>query len=145
MSFEVNVEIHEDEPLVIMARLATDDDSASGAATGRDGEGYFLQQADFDSISCSIFDKDSSTPGTASDTASLTIADVIFDTPKDTSTNVLWTNDEYGYNFKHKLSHTYFPNGLRKYRIEYVAILSNADADPIRWSAEGQSHPQDTN
>lgn len=139
MSQEFNVEINEDEPLTIMARIATDDDDATGAATGADGEGYFLRVADIDSLTCKVFDLDGEDPDTPIATLSLVVADVIFDTPKDTSTNVIWTIDEYGYNFKHKISHEYFPIGDRRYRAEYVAILSNPSADPIRWSAEGMA------
>lgn len=120
MSNVFNVQWVEDGTATVLGRLTAR--NGSGSATGIDGEGNWLQQADISTITCKIFDLDSDTPGTATETPTVTISSVILDTP--ITTNVIWTKDTTGYNFIHDLSATYFPTGERRYRAEYEVTLT---------------------
>lgn len=120
MSNIFNVQWVEDGSATVLGRLAGR--TGSGNATGVDGEGNWLQEADISTITCKIFDLDSSTPDTATETPTVTISSVILDTP--VTTNVVWTKDTIGYNFIHTLSSTYFPTGDRRYRVEYEVTLA---------------------
>lgn len=126
----------EDSELTIIARLSNKD--GSGSATGVDGEGNWLQQADISGIDLSVFDLDSSTPTTAVYTESLTIASVILDTP--VTTNVNWSEDTTGYNFLYDLPDTVLTNGGHLYVAEFKVTLSagpvghfvvEIDAEPL--------------
>ena len=116
------VEWREDSTSTVLARLTNR--NGSGAATGVNGEGNFLQIADVTSITANIFDLDASDPTTAADTESLTVATTVLDTV--VTSNVIWTKDIVGYNFIHDLSATYFPTGNRRYQVEYVFTLADA-------------------
>lgn len=112
---EIQVVWNEDGSATALGRVTARD--ASGSATGVPGEGKFLQQADLSTITCSVFDLNSSTPDTAIATPTVTISSAILDTV-DTATT-LWDLDEYGYNFRHDLAHTNFPTGDHVYLVEY--------------------------
>jgi len=114
--------------------------NGTGAATGVDGEGNFIKQADVSAIERKIFDLDGSTPDTPV-TTNPTISTVILDTP--VTTNVLWTKDSTGFNFLDDIAGSNFPVGENRYRIEYKFTLTGGaifhgvyegSAEPIRGS-----------
>lgn len=109
----------EDGSCSVLARLTAR--GASGAATGVDGEGSWVQQADVSSIGMKLFDLDSDTPDTPTETETLTVSSVVLDTPDETGE--VWDVDDIGYNFVHDLANTYFPSPLRRYRVEYTFTL----------------------
>lgn len=103
----------EDGSATCVARVCMGD--ASGAATGTDGEGKWVQAADMTSITRYVYDTSSATPNTAILTTALTVANVIEDTPV--------TNRQiatFDYNFHDDVPKTAFPDGGRTYRIEYI-------------------------
>lgn len=106
----------EDGSCTALARVTARD--ATGAATGIDGEGKWVKQADISTITCSVFDKSSSTPSTAIATPTVTVASSIIDSP--VTDGVIWPVDSTGYNFLHDLSYTNFPTGGHVYRVEYT-------------------------
>ena len=112
--------LKEDGSATILGRITAR--GGTGAATGVDGEGNFLKQADIDTITCSIFDLDGTTPDTAISTPTVTKTTSVLDTP--VTTAVIWTKDSTGYNFIHDLSATSFPEPGRRYEIEYKATLN---------------------
>lgn len=109
------VSFNEDGSATVLARMTARD--GSGSATGVAGEGNWLEQADLASITCSVFDLTSSTPGTAIVTPTVTISSAILDTPVTATT--IWCRDTVGYNFIHDLPVTAFPTGGNLYRVEY--------------------------
>jgi len=114
------VEFHEDESCTVLARLCARD--GSGDATGEDGEGNWLEQADFSTITCAVYDVSSDTPNTAIATPTVTIATHVLDTP--VTTAVIWTRDTVGYNFAHDLPKTAFPTGNNEYEVVYTFTLT---------------------
>ena len=118
MTFQV--EWTEDSDATVLGRITAR--NGSGSATGVNGEGNWLQQADVSTITWKVFDVDSATPETAIASGSVTVSTSVLDTP--VTTNVIWTKDATGYNFLHDLAATNFPTGGRTYRLEYVATLT---------------------
>ncbi len=94
------VTIFEDSGVTLMARIQGED-----AAN--------VQQADITSIKRNVYDGETEV-GTV---ATLTVADVIFDTLQ---TDARWTFDSTGYNFKDPIADTIFPSGDKVYRVEYL-------------------------
>ncbi len=117
---EFHVEWKEDGDATVLARLTAR--NGSGAATGIDGEGNFLQIADISTITCKIFDLDSATPDTAISTPTVTVSTNVLDTVITAQT--IWTRDTTGYNFLHDLAGSEFPTGERRYRVEYTVTLT---------------------
>lgn|SRR3990167_4032548 len=113
------VEWNEDGSATVLGRLTAR--NGTGTATGVDGEGNFIEQADVSTITCKVFDLDGD-PDTATSTPTVTISDAILDTP--VTTNVIWTKDAYGYNFIHDLDSTLFPTGDHRYEVEYKITLT---------------------
>ena len=125
----------EDGDATVLARITARD--GTGAATGVDGEGNFLKQADITSISCAIFDLDGDDINTAISTPTVTVATHVLDTP--VTTAVLWTKDTTGYNFLHDLKGTEFPTGGSRYSVEYKVTLSGGAI--FHGVYEGQARP----
>tara|TARA_R110000824_G_scaffold172434_1_gene350361 strand:+ start:67920 stop:68339 length:420 start_codon:yes stop_codon:yes gene_type:complete len=121
MTSPYQVEWREDSTSTVIARITSR--IGSGAATGVNGEGNFLQIADVSTIVVNVFDLDAADPDTAADTASVTVATAVLDTV--VTSNVIWTKDTVGYNFIHDLSAAYFPTGNRRYEVEYVFTLTD--------------------
>lgn len=96
--------------------------NGSGDATGVDGEGNWLEQADVATITCKVFDLNSATPDTPIATPTVTVATSVLDTPE--TTNVAWTKDTTGYNFVHDLAASNFPTGNHWYVVEYTVTLT---------------------
>lgn len=115
-----NVSWNEDGSATVLARITARD--GSGAATGVAGEGYWLEQADIDSITCKVFALDGATPTVAITEPSVDVATAVLDTP--VTSTVLWTKDSVGYNFLHDLSASVFPEGDQRYQVEYTVTLT---------------------
>ena len=120
MSEPFEVVWNEDGDATALGRITARD--GSGIATGVDGEGNWLQQADISTITCKVFDLDSTTPDTEIATPTVTVATHVLDSP--VTTNVIWTLDSTGYNFLHDLAASNFPTGDRTYLVEYKVTLS---------------------
>jgi hypothetical protein len=112
----------EDGTGTCLARLAAAD--GTGTATGVDGEGKWLKQADFSTITCKVFNRTQgyATPDTAIATPTVTIASTVYDTPQ--TSKELWTNDDTGWNFRIDLGPTNFPDGNQIYDAEFKATLT---------------------
>lgn len=111
----------EDNDSTILGRITAR--NGSGAATGVDGEGKFVQIADVSSITYEIFDLEA--PTTVAFSGTLTVANVILDTV--VTSNEIWTKDSIGYNFLHDLAATNFPEGNRTVLIEYTVTLTGGE------------------
>ena len=116
--------------------------NASATLLGRivDGDGNAIQQADLSSITYSVYLLDDSDPDAATvvaghDGASLTIADVIFDTLQ---TGGIWDVDATGYNFKHILdvsTNQAFAEAARNYQIRYELTPTSGQVIVARFQA----------
>ena len=95
-------------------------------------DGDLLLQADLGTITYKVFDVATKVE-TGSD--SLTVANVIFDTAQ---TNSGWPYDD-GFNFKFLLPASAFPNGNRKYRVEFIVTPTSAEPFPIVFDAFAQN------
>jgi len=115
MSFKINVRSGNDAS--ILGRITAR--NGSGASTGVDGEGNWLQQADISSITYQITQLEAPTTVTFSGT--LTVSTVIDDTPADDN---VWTEDGTGYNFVHDIAASNFPESGVVVLIEYTVTLS---------------------
>ena len=135
MTIPVQVDWREDSTATVLARVTAR--NGSGSATGVAGEGNWLQIADVSSITMNTFDVDSATPDTVVDTAALTVASVILDSPVTATT--IWTKDTTGYNFIHDLSAGYFPTGNRRYDVEYIFTLAGGEVFHVIFT--GQTVP----
>lgn len=124
-----------DSSVTVLGRLAAAD--ASGSATGVDGEGNWLQVIDFTSLSYSIYNLETSETIPITGPTLLTVADVILDTPVDD--RVLWTLDRVGYNLRHDLGPSAFPEADDRYLLLYHAIQSNTRADEFYGQYIGRS------
>ena len=76
-----------------------------------------ITQATITGITRKVFDLDSATPDTAVNTATLTVASVVFDTLQADSR---WTADSTGYNFRDAPAASIFSTGGHRYRVEYL-------------------------
>ena len=112
------VAFNEDGDVTILGRITAR--NGSGSATGIDGEGNFLEQADISTIVRKTFDLEGDTTDPVS--TSLTVSAVVLDTV--VTANTIWTLDTIGYNFIDDVPASLFPTGGRRYRIEYVVTLS---------------------
>ena len=83
---------------------------------------------------------DATTPTSAVSTATLTVADVVFDTYQ---TDDRWHADATGYNFRHDIAASVFVTGGHTYQVEYkftadggevFHILGRVQAAPIMTS-----------
>lgn len=81
-----------------------------------------ITQASLTAIAYKVFDLDGLTPGTATDSGALVVADVVFDTVKTPDDDARWTEDSTGYNFLDTTAGkaANLPTGDHRYRIEYV-------------------------
>ena len=92
--------IYEDTGITCMARIMGDDATA-------------ITQATTSAITVAVF-KNSNTSATY--TASLTVADVIFDAYQ---TDARWSYDATGYNFRYACVSSIFADGDATYRVEF--------------------------
>lgn len=117
MSMPFAVNFPEDATVEILGRVTAR--NGSGSATGQDGEGKFLQQADVSSIEAKVYNR--SNNNSLNDLGSLTVGNVILDTVDESGE--VWTLDDIGYNFRHKIGTNVFTAGGSKYVIEYKITL----------------------
>lgn len=111
----------EDGTVVVYGRLTARD--GSGSATGVSGEGKWIQQADLSTLTWKAFtSSDGGTTWSEVTSASLTVSDVVINTP--VTTNVDWTRDTVGYNFRHTIASTVFTTGGVLGRVEYKATTT---------------------
>ena len=129
----IDVTWNEDGSATILGRVTSR--SGSGAATGVDGEGNWVQQSDLSSIPCAVFDV--SNANTSIATPSVTISSVILDTP--VTTNVIWTIDSTGYNFIVDLAAASFPIGGHIYAVEYYFTATGGENWPSRYQGEAKA------
>lgn len=119
MANRIKVEFEEDSSNTLLARVAGL--NGTGDSTGKDGEGKFHRQADFSSIERKVFDLDGDTPDTPADETTLTVSDVILDTPVNDN---VWNRDDIGYNFKNVLPPALIPVGNHVYSVQYKFTLT---------------------
>lgn len=86
--------------------------------------GTAITQSALASITCKVFDVDSSTPDTAVAAPTVTIASSVFDTLQ---TDARWTQDTTGFNFAHVLAASIFTTGDHYYRAEYLFTPSSGE------------------
>jgi len=119
MTFQVS--FNEDSDATILGRITAR--NGSGSATGKDGEGNWLQQADITSITYKYFVLDA--PTTVAGTGTLTVSSVVLDTP--VTVNTIWTKDSIGYNFIYDIAAATFADGGTVVRIEFTVTLSGGE------------------
>lgn len=122
----IGIGINKGGTLTLLGRLVARD--GSGAATGVDGEGNWVQQSDLSTINRYVYNL-TRNKNTATQSDTLTVSAVILDTP--VTTNVIWTGDSTGYNFIDDVPAAYFVYGNEKYRIEYKFTASGG---AISWA-----------
>lgn len=111
--------------------------NGSGSATGVDGEGKYIQQADVSSITLTVIDKTSKE--TVIDEQSLTVSQVLLDTP--VSSTQVWTQGG-SYNFKHDMPAGSFPDPNHVYWTRYTITLTGG-LDPVFLIFEGPAKPNE--
>lgn len=114
------------KPTDIIKATVWEDGGATNMARLK-ADGANVTQSVISSISYSVFDLDGSSPGTAVDSGSLTVANVIFDTLQ---TDGRWTADDTGYNFRHTIGASTLAEGNRRYLVEYIFTPSSAEVFP---------------
>lgn len=122
MALVKEVSWNEDGSATALARITSR--NGSGSATGVNGEGNWLQQADLSTVTCKVFQKGGNAMSVVA-TPTVTITSAVLDTP--VTTNVLWTEDTTGYNFIHDLANTNFPTGGYEYIVEYTFTTSGGE------------------
>lgn len=121
---KITVGWQEDGSATCLARVCARD--ATGAATGVDGEGKWIKQADLSTITCKVFDRTAgyATPDTAISSPTVTISSAIIDTPVTATT--IWDVDSTGYNFLFDMAATSFPTGGHKYLVEFAFVTTGS-------------------
>ena len=108
----LNVTVWEDEGVVTFARIVSI-------------EGSNVTQASLSSIACAVYDADANNTLVASPT--VTVASAVFDTLQTSATDPRWSVDSTGYNFRHTLAASNFPEGGRRYLVKYVFTPVSGD------------------
>lgn len=107
--------VWEDASLTIMARV-------------RGLAGAYITQASLSSIACKVYDLQS---GSLVTSPTVTVASAVFDTLQDGDDDPRWTLDSTGFNFRHTVPAAGFPDGNKKYRVEYSFVPASGDAFPL--------------
>lgn len=92
---------------------------ATGSSTGVADEWKWLLQANVHTVVRKVYDLSSSTPSTAINTQSLTVADVIYDTAQS------WSKDSVGWNFADAIPGTVMTSPGSTYRVDYTVTLAS--------------------
>lgn len=97
------------------------DSGATILARAYGTSGSYITQAAISSITCAVTDI---TTGTAVSviTPSIVVSSVVFDTLQ---TGGMWTKDSTGYNFRHALPATAFPDSGHVYQVVYTVTPSS--------------------
>ena len=131
------VQFQEGGTAIVRARLAAPD--GTGLATGVSGEGKWLRQDDFSTITWEVF-KEVDNAWESVGSGSLTVSSVIFDSPITSTEN--WTKDTVGHNFVASFSATLFSDGNVNHKIEIKCILTGGT---VFWGVfEGLTSPVST-
>lgn len=125
---QFHVSWNEDGSATVVARLTAR--AGTGTATGVSGEGNWIKQADLTSITCAVYDLNSSTPGTAITSPTVTVATAVQDSP--VTNGAIWPLDQTGWNFYHDLAETNFPTSDHRYRVVYTVTPT---AGGVFWGA----------
>ena len=83
-------------------------------------DGVAMVQSDVSTIEYAVINEGTKEVITA--LTSLTVANVVYDTLQ---TDVRWTKDNVGYNFKHDVGHTITTDPDISYRLEYKVTLAS--------------------
>ena len=97
--------------------------------------GSNITQAVISSIARKVFDLDSTTPTTAVDSSSVTVASSVFDTLQ---TDGRWSKDSTGYNFRDTVAASVLSSAHR-YRVEYVFTGSNGEKAVLLFEVSAKS------
>jgi len=84
-----------------------------------------VTQADIGSITYTVTDLSTSLAVPGHDNVSLNKSAVIFDALQTAAEDAAWDRDDRGYNFRHDLPGTAFPNGDREYSYECIIVRTN--------------------
>lgn len=96
--------------------------------------GSNVTQSVLSSITCKVFDLNSSTRTTAVSTPTVTIASSVFDTLQ---TDGRWTVDATGYNFRHTIAASVISSAHR-YKIEYLFTGTGGEKFFVVFEASAQ-------
>jgi hypothetical protein len=109
---------------------------ATGAWTGKAGEGNWVRQVDLSTVTYRAYDETNDNAEVTAGAQTVTIASAVLDTP--VTTTVLWTRDSIGYNFLHDLPPATFPDGDHIYRVEYKFTFADGT---VGWTVfRGPAH-----
>ncbi len=96
------------------------------------GDGGLVTQASIDTITCKVFDKQSSTPRTAVETPTVVVADSIFNTLQ---TDERWGIDDTGFNFAFEVPASIITSP-HTYRIEFKFTPTSGEAFHGVWEVK---------
>lgn len=91
--------------------------------------GTYLTQATTSSITCAVNDITTGSPVSVI-TPSIVVASVIFDTLQ---TGGMWTKDSTGYNFRHAMPATAFPDAAHVYEVVYTVTPTSGAVFALVW------------
>lgn len=120
--------INEDATTTLLGRLCARD--GTGAASPTATEGNLAKQADISSIEAKVFDLSGTTPTTATQTYTLTVSSVIYDTLQ---TSGVWGLIDGGGNFLYDLPAAAVPSSDLIYRVEVSFTFTNGNAAKGKW------------
>lgn len=83
-------------------------------------DGSNITQISISTINCKVFDLREG--GAAIAEPAIVVNDVVFNTLQGVGGTGIWTKDVTGYNFRHDMPSTSFPNGDTHYRVEYEFV-----------------------
>lgn len=106
--------------------LATEDSGHSVMDRVTGNAGVAITQSDITSIAYTVHDLKAGEETVSG--GSLTVATVVFDTLQ---TDVRWTKDKLGYNFRYDIPASELPNGDRVYEFEIVFTPVSGEAFTI--------------
>lgn len=104
-----------------MARFIVNEDSSCSLMQRVHADGANIVQSDLSSITYKILNTET---GEEEDSGTLTVSDVVYNSLQ---TDSRWEADDTGYNFKHDLSHSAFPDPNVIYVVEYVFTLTGGN------------------
>lgn len=96
--------------------------------------GTYLTQAATSSITCAVNDITTGSPVSVI-TPSIVVSSVIFDTLQ---TGGMWTRDSTGYNFRHAMPATAFPDAGHVYEVIYTVTPTSGAVFPIRFQVTAE-------